>query len=914
VFHERNMTLSASVSLDAQSAGDIPYRLLVLPFPPAHFTVRSFRGREELSGLYRFDVLVTCPEMGEGGVETLALGQRAIFLMHVGKVPRVFQGIISSVKHEGVRSSYGVSQYRLRLVPRLWLLKQKKRSRIFQEMQVADVIRAVLAESRIEARFQLRHAYPVREYCTQYEETDYQFIKRLLAESGIFFRYAQGSAIVAAAIAAALDLAPGALGAAGLLVLSKAFVGEKLVLADDASAYPPIDDGSLVGAAADALDMPTGASSSMGGATVSAEIHSPTLYYLAVHGGASASFDKVTRFEPEKRVRTNAATYREYDPTRPMAMMTTTAHAGDESTIFQANASISANAGLQVNASANVAAFAKEALGGLLESPELEYYEHHAPFLFPKWKFADDEPALIVRQRRHDARTASGESFASALACGYRFQLEDHPVHHCNRGYAVTTVVHEGFATPQSDQRETYRNRFTCVPTDVVACLPRPKRRCVMVALTATVVGASNEEIHTEPLGQIKVQFHWDRDGKNDDKSSCYIRTMQSWGGAGFGTQFIPRVGMEVVVTFEGGDPDKPMVLGCLYNGTHPPSFRLPDDKTRSGIRTQSSPGGSGFNELSFEDRKGEEQIYLRAERNFDEEVLHDHSLDVKRDESIRIGGNRRDEVHGHALVRIREHLEEDVHGNHATTVLGNRMSATRGDADLRVTGALSTRIDGREKRDVAQNADLVYGDDLTIKVSGCETVLIGHHDAERSYLVHTFGVSKMSSTGAMEIASDKEIVLRCGNSSLRISSAGIELDASSLFVKGGTSKLSVSNDGLTLKSDKARAEIIGDTVFLKTDQGASIALGKEVKLDGLQILLNSPDKAKDAPAPDPLPRTSIELVDQDGKPLAHQRYLLVLDDGSERSGILDADGKAEIDVLASGKIYFPDIDRVREA
>lgn len=908
------MTLSASGSIDAPSLGDTPFRLLVLPFPPGHFTVRSFRGREELSGLYRFDVLVTCPEIGEGAVETLALGQRAILILHVGKAPRVFQGVISAVKHEGVRSSHGVTQYRLRLVPRLWLLKQKRRSRIFQEMRVGDILKAVLAESRIESHFQLRHDYPIREYVTQYEETDYRFIRRLVAESGIFFRYAQGSARVAEAITQALELAPGLVGAAALTILAKAFTGEKIIFADDASAYPPIDDGSIVGAAADALDLPTNVSGNVSGFSVNADLHSPTLFYLSTHGGSHTTYDKIIRFEPEKRVRTNAATYREYDPTRPMAMITTHARTDDEeASILNANVSVSANAGVQANAFLDLAALAKEALGPLLESPDLEFYEHHAPFLFPKWKYADHEPSLILRQRRRDAATVEGESFAPAIACGYRFQLEDHPAHHYNRSYAVIGVTHEGWTTPPSDQRETYRNRFTCVPADVVACLPRPKRRSIMVALTATVVGPGQEEIHTEPLGQIKVQFHWDRQGKNDDKSSCWIRTLQSWGGAGFGTQFIPRIGMEVVVTFEGGDPDKPMVLGCLYNGTHPPSFRLPEDKTRSGFRTQSSPGGNGFNELSFEDRKGEEQVYLRAERDLDEEVLRDHTLDVKRDEAIRIGGNRRDEVVGDAHVRIRGNLEEDVIGSFTTTVTGHRMSATRGDEDNRVSGASSTRIDGREKRETVKNADHVYGDDLTIKVRGCETTIVGREEAERSYLVHTFGIAKMSSTGALEINSDKEITLRCGKSSIRMTTNGIELDTPSLSVKGGASKLAVNDEGVKLKSTQARADIVGGSVLLNSGQGASIAMGAEVKVDGSQILLNSPGMAKDDPPPNPPPKTTVELVDQDGKPLAHQRYLLVLDDGSEQSGILDAEGKADVDVNASGRIFFPDLDKTQE-
>ena len=126
---------------------------------------------------------------------------------------------------------------------------------------------------------------------------------------------------------------------------------------------------------------------------------------------------------------------------------------------------------------------------------------------------------------------------------------------------------------------------------------------------------------------------------------------MQPWAGAAWGHQFIPRVGMEVVVVFEGGDPDKPMVLGSLYNGTHPPPFALPGDKTRSGIRTQSSPGGGGFNELCFEDAAGREQVYLHAQRDLDEVVEQNHTLLVRNDELLRVLGNRMD--------RIEKNLEE---------------------------------------------------------------------------------------------------------------------------------------------------------------------------------------------------------------------------------------------------------------
>src|SRR5262249_44782585 len=148
------------------------------------------------------------------------------------------------------------------------------------------------------------------------------------------------------------------------------------------------------------------------------------------------------------------------------------------------------------------------------------------------------------------------------------------------------------------------------------------------VAETAVVVGpepgaaltpelASARNIYTDAHGRIKVQFHWDLEGRRDDKSSCWLRVSQPWAGAGWGAQFMPRIGMEVVVTYLGGDLDRPLVTGCVYNATHTPPFALPENATRSGLRTQSVPSGHGANELWFEDGDGREQVYLHAQRNY---------------------------------------------------------------------------------------------------------------------------------------------------------------------------------------------------------------------------------------------------------------------------------------------------------
>ena len=219
---------------------------------------------------------------------------------------------------------------------------------------------------------------------------------------------------------------------------------------------------------------------------------------------------------------------------------------------------------------------------------------------------------------------------------------------------------------------------------------------------------------------------HWDRTGTFDDRSSCWIRTLQPWGGAGWGVQFIPRVGMEVVVLFEGGDPDKPMVLGSLYNGTHPSPFVLPGDKTRSGWRTQSSPGGGGFNELSFEDAATQEQVYLHAQRDWDEAVERDHTRRVGEDELIFIARNRALTVAGNSdlvtkQVR-RELVGQDSHlhvkGDHRQQV-DQKMSLVAHDLHVKI--AAKHALEAADEIHIKAGTVLVLeaGQDLTIKGPG---------------------------------------------------------------------------------------------------------------------------------------------------------------------------------------------------
>lgn len=949
------MTVSVDINIDlgdstpASTSNAPPYELSVDGFDEDFFRVHALKGKEAISETYAFDVVVTADAAGDE-VERIALGQRAVLTFNVGKAPRAFYGIVGAVRLDKVHDANGSTKFHIRVVPRLWLLKQKKRSRIYQNMRVPDVVSSVLLEAGIGTQLQLLHDHPVREYITQYEETDYRFIKRLLAEAGIYFYFAEGPPVDAKILAAAslVGFAGSAAGSAvgalagsaiGSMVSSVAAAatplvpGETILCGDDAMFYPGIGGESLAGlAVAGAVSMASGAASAFGagaafggasaavsavaGGIASALSSSPTLYFLAMQQTTTSPLDKVTRFSVRTQVRSNSANYREYDPDRPHVRLSSAAYSSQPFPpsaldIAAAAATTAGNLAASVapgplgDAGASLAQNAGAvagAIGGLLgqgTTPGLEVYEHHADYLFPKWGFGSEEAARILRQKRRRVLMGDGASGCPDLAAGHRFTLSDHPAGQLDRGYVVTSVEHRGQCHPQPGiEWRVYSNTFECTPDEVAYVPSRPKRPNALTMLTATVVGPAGQEIYPDPVGQIKVQFHWDRQGIFNDQSSCWVRTMHAWAGAGFGEQFIPRVGMEVVVVFEGGDPDKPLVTGCVYNGTHPTPFSLPGDKTRSGWRTQSSPGGGGFNELSFQDAAAREQIYLHAQRNLDEVVEQNHTLLIKMNEFIRVQGNRMD--------TIEKNLEEHVKGDHTSTVDGNRVDVVTGNRDNRVSGMLVTRVEGKERRAVTGTTDLEYADDVTTRIKGCQTTIVGRHDKKRSWVTHAEGTAKLSSLDATEVSSEKELVLRVGKSFLRMTKDQIELGGSSITVKGAGGGLSASDDGLALSS-KGDAQIVVKKKFVIKTDGASFAMEKEVKVDGDKILLNSPDKATDPPPKEAKQATKVELRDQYGNVLAQQRFLATLSDGTEVSGMTDKDGNAELELTTGGTIRFPD-------
>jgi type VI secretion system secreted protein VgrG len=250
-----------------------------------------------------------------------------------------------------------------------------------------------------------------------------------------------------------------------------------------------------------------------------------------------------------------------------------------------------------------------------------------------------------------------------------------------NKTYVITEVHHSAtvggsYSGSGGDAEELYTNQFTCIPFSVplrpARVTPRP---IVHGPQTAVVVGKSGEEIWTDKYSRVKVQFFWDRVGKKDENSSCWIRVSQPWAGKNWGAINIPRIGQEVIVEFLEGDPDRPIITGRVYNDEQMPPYTLPDNMTRTTFLTRSTKGGgsSNWNELRFEDKKGSEQIFMNAERDMDLRVEHDSREFVGNDRSLIVQGDQKEKVQGEQDIQIAKDQNEKVGGDASLNVTGNQ-------------------------------------------------------------------------------------------------------------------------------------------------------------------------------------------------------------------------------------------------
>jgi type VI secretion system secreted protein VgrG len=398
--------------------------------------------------------------------------------------------------------------------------------------------------------------------------------------------------------------------------------------------------------------------------------------------------------------------------------------------------------------------------------------------------------------------TVEAESTCRTFSAGHKFTYKDYQLSaESGQTRVITQVLHEAvepnayetIAESERDIRNApiYRNTLTCIPESVCFRPPRVTRKAVVQGVqTAVIVGPQGEEIYPDEYGRVKVQFHWDREGKRDENSSCWIRVSQMHAGQGWGYMDLPRIGEEVIVDFLEGDPDRPIITGRVYNAEQMPPFKLPDQKTRRGNSTKTHKG-AGFNEMSMDDTQGQEQLRIHAQYNMDSVVENDetHTVHNNRtkavdvDETMTIGNNQKLDVGVNKSVKVGTNHDETV-GVNQTVNVGTNQSTTVGTNQSNSVGMMKNETVGIMSNEMVGAVKTTsVGAAYALTVGAVMNTAVGFISAEE------VGMKKFTVVGSdYKVTAGSKFEISCGGSSIKMDSGGnITIEASSQIVlKGG--------------------------------------------------------------------------------------------------------------------------------
>jgi type VI secretion system secreted protein VgrG len=379
-------------------------------------------------------------------------------------------------------------------------------------------------------------------------------------------------------------------------------------------------------------------------------------------------------------------------------------------------------------------------------------------------------------QAQHEI--AHANSNARGVATGATFKLSEHPRADQNREYLITGASYQidngSIESGGGGDEEFFSCRFTTVEAKTkfrpVRTTPKP---LVQGPQTAIIVGPKGEEIYTDKFGRVKVQFHWDRYGKADENSSCWIRVSSEWAGKKWGAIYLPRIGQEVIVEFLEGDPDHPIITGRVYNADAMPPYDLPAQKTKSTLKSNSSKGGQGFNEIRFEDKKGEEQLFVHAEKNEDIRVKNDTMEWIGNDRHLIVKKDQIESVEGDKHLSVKGDRLEKIEGDHGETIKGDRLASVEGGDHVAVKGDQNLKIDGDNSVKVAKNINQEAG--MKISVKGGTDI---HEKAGMNFAVDA-GM-------AVHIKAGMTVVIEAGvQLSLKVGGNFIDINPAGVFIKG---------------------------------------------------------------------------------------------------------------------------------
>jgi type VI secretion system secreted protein VgrG len=391
-----------------------------------------------------------------------------------------------------------------------------------------------------------------------------------------------------------------------------------------------------------------------------------------------------------------------------------------------------------------------------------------------------------------------------------------------NKSYVLTEVQHvasarESYASGVAfSAGSSYSNHFTCIPHDVPyrpsRVTPRPT---VQGPQTAIVVGKAGEEIWTDKHGRVKVQFHWDREGKRNENSSCWIRVSHPWAGKNWGAVSIPRIGQEVIVDFLEGDPDQPIITGRVYNAEQMPPYGLPAGGVISGIKSNSTKGGGGYNEFILDDTKGNELIRVHGQYDMDstiehdlrEHVLHDRSRDVTNNETFTIGNDQTETIGGNQTLAVAKNRTRTVTQNELVTVVLTRTHNVGVNEMINVGAAQEVNVGGAQTVTVGLERAVTVGlsQHVTIGNSLSESIGNDHQESVGDNRTASVGKDDALKVGKnLTIEAGDQIVIKTGQASITMKKDGtITIQGKDITIKGSGKIVVQASKDMVLKAQK---------------------------------------------------------------------------------------------------------------
>lgn len=460
----------------------------------------------------------------------------------------------------------------------------------------------------------------------------------------------------------------------------------------------------------------------------------------------------------------------------------------------------------------------KNSLISLKDNSKLEFYDF--PGFFGQKGLGEALTKLRMEEEEAGYDTVRGGSECRSFSPGGRFKVEEHHNPGEKGGkWMLTSVRHTAalggnYLTGASHSDEIYRNEFTCMPAEVTYRPPFISRTGVDGLQSAVVVGPAGEEIYTDKYGRIKVQFPWDRRGKKDDNSSFWIRVSQVHAGQGWGMMDLPRIGEEVLISFLDGNPDRPIVIGRVYNADNAVPFALPGEKTRRGNSTKTHKG-AGYNEMSMDDTVGKEQLRVNAQYDMNSNVNHDQTLDVGNNQTQTVGVDRSRTVGSNETISVGSNRSMTVGSNHDETIatnqtvkVGANQSVTVGANQTTAVGGSQSVTVGKSKTEtIAMASNEMVGVAKALEVGTAYSIVAG---TNMSATVGGNSSATIAKNSSEDVGKKKtvtvadEISIVCGSSKLVMKKDGsILLEGKDIVIKG-SGKITVKASGdMVLKGSK---------------------------------------------------------------------------------------------------------------